>query len=149
RRRAPQTERDGPSPARPVLATLSCAAQGRATASEPRADAHAHHHRVELGGAGLGAVEADVAGAVAVARVGAGDAGRGEVAVHTGGGDRALCGFHADPLAGQRTGIGGLLVAVVGFVVAQAHERAEGVVGRAEVVLAAQRIRLPVDAGGL
>src|SRR3546814_918798 len=55
----------------------------------------------------------------------------------------------ADALAGQGTCAVGLLVGVVGLVVTQPHERAHDVVGGAEVVLAAERVRLPVDAGGL
>src|SRR3546814_3007747 len=62
---------------------------------------------------------------------------------------RTLGGFHADALAGQGTCAVGLLVGVVGLVVTQPHERAHDVVGGAEVVLAAERVRLPVDAGGL
>src|SRR3546814_10036452 len=66
----PRTKQGGPS--RPALLFFGIArgVGPRAPASEPRADAHAHHHRVELGGAGLGAVEADIAVAVEVARVG-------------------------------------------------------------------------------
>src|SRR3546814_10849202 len=86
---------------------------------------------------------------VEVARVGAGEPGRGDVDVHADRGHRTLGGFHADALAGQGTCAVGLLVGVVGLVVTQPHERAHDVVGGAEVVLAAERVRLPVDAGGL
>src|SRR3546814_9814974 len=99
----PRTKQGGPS--RPALLFFGIArgVGPRAPASEPRADAHAHHHRVELGGAGLGAVEADIAVAVEVARVGAGEPGRGDVDVHADRGHRTLGGFHADALAGQGT----------------------------------------------
>src|SRR3546814_3597476 len=48
----PRTKQGGPS--RPALLFFGIArgVGPRAPASEPRADAHAHHHRVELGGAG-------------------------------------------------------------------------------------------------
>src|SRR5690606_19508701 len=112
--------------------------------SEARADAHAHHHRVELGIAGLHAVDLHVGVGVEVARIRAGEPGRADVDVHAHGGHGALGGLDAQALAAEQ----GFLV-VVGLVVAEAHERPHRALGRAEAVLAADRIGLRVDAAHL
>src|SRR5690606_4381589 len=79
----------------------------------------------------------------------AGEPRRVDVDVHANRRHGALGGFDANAVTGERAVAGGLFVAVVGLVVAQAHERTHRVVGSAEVVLAAERIRLAIDAGGL
>src|SRR5690606_27780622 len=105
--------------------------------SEAGADADAHRPRVEAHVAGHGfAGPARVGIAVEVARVGAREPGRGDVHVHAHGADRTLGRGQADvgPVRG-----GDVLVADVGVVVAQADERAEGLVRVAEVVLRTER----------
>src|SRR3546814_16535675 len=77
----PRTKQGGPSRPALLLFGIARGVGPRAPASEPRAAAHAHHHRVELGGAGLGAVPADIAVAAAVEPVGAGAPGGGAVYV--------------------------------------------------------------------
>src|SRR5690606_14777524 len=106
--------------------------------SEACADAHAEHDRVEFGLAGLDAVDLHVRVRLEVARIGAGEPGRGDVDVQADGGHGALGGFDADALAGGR----GALAVVVGLVVAEADEGAQRAVGRAEAVLATERVGL-------
>src|SRR5690606_7843843 len=118
-----------------------------ARGSEARADADADRPRVEAHVA-LDRLPGQlrVGVAVLVARVGAREPGRGDVHVHADGADRALGRGQAEVRAVRGRDV---LVADVGLVVAQADERAEGVVGVAEVVLAADRDRLRLDRADL
>src|SRR5690606_2067648 len=104
-----------------------------ASASEACADADAHRPRIELDVALHGLARlADIRTTAQVARIGAGEPRRRDVHVHAHGPDGALGRGQTDMLAARVE----ILAADVGLVVAQAHERAEGVVGLAEVVLA-------------
>src|SRR3989339_1539493 len=143
RLRAPKKKR-APEGARFVVHGLM-----RCDGLEPRAYAHAEDDRVEFGLAGLDAVQLHVRVALQVAHVGAREPGRVDVDVDAGGRHRALGRLHADALAGQCAARLGSLAVVVLLVVAQAHERADRAVGLAEVVLAAHRVGLRLDAAQL
>src|SRR5690606_33591264 len=95
--------------------------------------------------AGALAGHADFRARVHVAHVGTGEPGLVDVHVYADGADGALGGLQAD----DAVQAGHVLVAEVGFVIAQAHERTEGLAGLAEVPLAAQRDRLLLDGAQL
>src|SRR3546814_14757703 len=56
----PRTQQGGPSRPALLLFGIASGVEPPPPASDTRADAPAHHHRVELGGAGLGSVPAGI-----------------------------------------------------------------------------------------
>src|SRR5690606_33144973 len=135
----PDTARAGPEARPPGLPRCR-------GGSEAGAHAHPDHPRIQLQLLARAlAGHAHVRTRTDVAQVGAGEPGRVDVVVQADGADGALGGVQAHVGAVAADG----LVAEVGLVVAQAHERAEHVVWLAEVPLGAQRHRLLVDRADL
>src|SRR5690606_24921471 len=109
----------------------------------------ADDHRARIGLADRLPVDHHVRIAVLVADVAAGEPVLAELHVGTDGGHGALGGLHAEALAGQCAGgLDGFAV-VVHLVVAGADDGPHGLLAGPEVVLAAQGIRLGVDAADL